>query len=115
MMLSGNGSVSLFRSNALLGMHPVLRLVRRSRPDAHDHSAVRRGCLDRAAAGETRGGGCEAATRRGAYDVRLAHHPPGTAMNPAAAVRGPKRVVKTGKTPVLDAGRRCSMPASGAG
>jgi site-specific recombinase XerD len=25
-------------------------------------------------------------------------------MNPAAAVRGPKRVVKTGKTPVLDAG-----------
>ena len=25
-------------------------------------------------------------------------------MNPAAAVRGPKHVVKTGKTPVLDAG-----------
>jgi site-specific recombinase XerC len=36
-------------------------------------------------------------------------------MNPAAAVRGPKHVVKTGKTPVLDRGGRVNSdrPISG--
>jgi integrase len=87
---------------AVSSLQPVFRLVRRSRPDTHSHPAVRRGRMGRAAAGEPRGGGCEAAARRRAYDVQLAHHRPDRAGEPAAAVRGPKLVVKTGKTPVLD-------------
>jgi integrase len=49
------------------------------------------------------GTGREAVARRRADAVRLAHHRQGMPMNQAAAVRGPKHVVKTGKTPLLDA------------
>ena len=82
---------------------PVLRLVRGARPDADDDPAARCRHLYRDAPADPFGAGREAAARRGADAVRLADHRPGGADNPAAAVRGPKHVVKTGKTPVLDA------------
>src|SRR5690349_6250339 len=45
---------------------------------------------------------CEAAVRGRTHAVRLAHYPINLPMNTAAAVRGPKHVVKTGSTPVLE-------------
>ena len=64
------------------GVQSVFRLVRRSRPDTHNHPAIRRGRMDRAAAGEPRGGRREAAARRRADDVQLAHHRPDRAGEP---------------------------------
>ena len=60
-----------------------------------------RGLGERPAA-DTRGAGCEAAACGRAHAVRLAHHRANRTDNPAVAVRGPKHVVKTGKTPVLE-------------
>jgi integrase len=84
------------------GVRPVLRLVRRPRADAAHDPAARCRHLYRGASGEPLGTRRQAAARGGA--VRLADLIVGqvAASNPASAVRGPKHVVKTGKTPVLD-------------
>jgi hypothetical protein len=63
-------------------MRPVFRLVRRARPHAHRHSAVRRGGLGEGAARQARRAGRKAAARGRAHAVRLAHHRPGDADEP---------------------------------
>jgi hypothetical protein len=50
-----------------------------------------------------RGAGCEAAACGRADAVRLVHHRPGYANEPRCRRRGPKHVVQTDKTPVLNA------------
>jgi hypothetical protein len=81
---------------------PVFRLVRKSRALAHGHPAVRCGRLGQRPAAATWGAGCEAAACCRAHAVRLAITGQIVPMNPAATVRAPKHVVKTGKTPVLE-------------
>ena len=85
------------------GRAPVLRLVRRSRPDADDDPAVRRRRLYRERCRQTHaapGVKQQLAAVRMLFDWLITGQVVPT--NPAAAVRGPKHVVKTGKTPVLD-------------
>jgi hypothetical protein len=83
-------------------VRPVLRLVRGPRPDVDHHPAS-----DVAAHIETLeerhsapGVKQQLAAVRRLFDWLVTGQV--VPMNPAAAVRGPKHVVKTGKTPVLD-------------
>jgi hypothetical protein len=84
-------------------MQPFFRLVRKSRALAHDHSAVRRRGMGERTPAATCSARGQTTARRCAHAVRdwlvIGQVLP---MNPAAAVRGPKHVVKTGKTAVLD-------------
>ena len=69
--------------------------------------AVRRGGLGGGAAGETRGAGCEAAARRRADAVRLAHHRPGDADEPGRR-RARSEACRENRQ---DAGARCRRMA----
>ncbi len=64
------------------GLQPVLRLVRRSRPDADDDPAVRCRHIYRDTPADPFAAGREAAARRRAHAVRLADHRPGGAGQP---------------------------------
>ena len=83
-------------------VRPVLRLVRATRPDAHrirpfDVAAWVKSCSEKHAAPGVKQ---QLAAVRMLFDWLITGQV--VPINPAAAVRGPKHVVKTGKTPVLD-------------
>src|SRR6202023_956917 len=81
----------------------ILRLACGARREAacgHRERACRRLC--RAAAESPLRADCEIAPRRLAPFVRLDGDGQIMPVNPAAAVRGPRHIVRRGKTPVLD-------------
>ena len=85
------------------GVRAVLRLVRAARPDAAGDPAVRRRRLYRGRCSRQHsapGVKQQLAAVRMLFDWLVTGQVLPT--NPAAAVRGPKHVVKTGKTPVLE-------------
>jgi integrase len=84
------------------GVRPVLCLVRDARPDAADDPAARRRHLYRGASGTHSAPDVkqQLAAVRMMFDWLIVGQV--APSNPASAVRGPKHVVKTGKTPVLD-------------